>query len=116
MKKNVPAKTPPPAVKHHSPEIQRRINAGWLRLWKAVYPNTPPPQAPRSSRPKRQGSTVRRPAAVDFLSSFLALFVIGCQINPGNPFIPFPHPTKNTLARATSSAHSPTPLRATRAY
>jgi hypothetical protein len=103
-----------------SPARQRRINAGWLRLWKAVYPNTPPPQAPRSSRPKRQGSTVRRPAAVDFLSSFLVLIVMGGQVatgsSTGNPFNPFLHPMENTLARASSSAHSPTPLRATRAF
>src|ERR1019366_4987573 len=28
------------------PEIERRINTGWLRLWRTVYPNTPPPTAP----------------------------------------------------------------------
>src|ERR1035441_10335886 len=33
-----------------APDIQRRINSGWLRLWKAVWPNTPTPkvQSPRS--------------------------------------------------------------------
>src|ERR1035438_3936507 len=27
-----------------APDIQRRINSGWLRLWKAVWPNTPTPK------------------------------------------------------------------------
>src|ERR1035438_8123722 len=33
-----------------APDIQRRINAGWLRLWRTVWPNTPTPkvQSPRS--------------------------------------------------------------------
>jgi hypothetical protein len=43
MKTNVPIKKQPVEAKTHSPDIQRRINAGWLNLWKAVYPNTPPP-------------------------------------------------------------------------
>src|ERR1039458_9999070 len=43
MKKNSSAKTPQPAPNGQTPDIQRRINAGWLRLWKAVWPNIPPP-------------------------------------------------------------------------
>jgi hypothetical protein len=50
------------------PESLPRINAGWLRLWKAVYPNTPPPH-------KVRGSTVHLPAAVERLSSFLSAWL-----------------------------------------
>ena len=50
MKKNVPIKKQPVAAKGQTPDIQRRINAGWLRLWRTVWPNIPPPkvQSPRS--------------------------------------------------------------------
>jgi hypothetical protein len=90
MKKNR-AKTPQPAAKGQSPEVQRRINAGWLRLWKAVYPHTPPPREVRSLRSKVQSlksktqrAAARRPAAVDYLSRLLcagfalALLATGC--------------------------------------
>src|ERR1035438_965551 len=43
MKTNVPVKKQPVEAMTQSPDIQRRINAGWLRLWKTVYPTTPPP-------------------------------------------------------------------------
>ena len=63
---------------------QGRINAGWLRLWKAVHPNTPPPRRVQGSGFKVRGSTVPLPAAVERLSSFLsawlalALLAAGC--------------------------------------
>ena len=31
-----------------SPDIQRRINGGWLTLWRTVYPDIPPPTETRS--------------------------------------------------------------------
>ena len=77
MKKNCRASTPNPAGRLRSRDIQRRINAGWLKLWKTVYPNTPPPT--RVCSPAD-----RRPAAVEHLASFLAvwfvlaLLVTGC--------------------------------------
>jgi len=43
MKTNVPVKKQPVEAQTQPPDLQRRINAGWLRLWRAVYPNTPPP-------------------------------------------------------------------------
>ena len=43
MKTNVRVKKQPVQAKTQPPDIQRRINAGWLRLWKTVYPTTPPP-------------------------------------------------------------------------
>ena len=81
------------------PEIERRINTGWLRLWRTVYPNTPPPTAPPHKvqgsgfkvRPpsavyppqycyggrvlvrRTGGSTVQLPAAVERLASFLSV-------------------------------------------
>ena len=67
-----------------SPARQGRINAGWLRLWKAVHPNTPPPRRVQGSGFKVRGSTVPLPAAVERLSSFLsawlalALLAAGC--------------------------------------
>src|ERR1035441_5918910 len=90
MKINVPVKKQPVAVKRQTPDMQRRINGGWLRLWKAVWPNTPPPvkvqspkpnvQSPeadvRGSRFDVQGSKFSlspsepRPAAVGYLSRF----------------------------------------------
>ena len=69
------------AIRETSSARQRRIHAGWLKLWQAVYPNTPPPV--RSSR-RVQGSAVQLPAAVERLASFLsvwlalALLVTGC--------------------------------------
>ena len=103
MKINVPVKKQPVAVKRQTPDIQRRINGGWLRLWKAVWPNTPPPVKvqslkskvqslePAKSKVSRLGSKVPtlessgpRPAAVGYLSRFLcagfalALLATGC--------------------------------------
>ena len=74
-KSNVPAKTPQRAAKGQTPDLERRINAGWLRLWKAVYPNTPPPPKVPSLRSKVQSPAGRRPAAVERLASFLAVWL-----------------------------------------
>jgi hypothetical protein len=77
MKTNVPIKKQSVEAKTQPPDIQRRIKAGWLRLWKAVYPNTPPPR-------EVQSLADRRPAAADYLSRFLcvgfalALLATGC--------------------------------------
>src|ERR1035441_2076825 len=102
MKINVPVKKQPVAVKRQTPDIQRRINAGWLRLWKTVWPNTPPPVKVQSLKSKVQSREERRPAgsrsleskvqslkspgsaAGDYLSRFLcavfalALLATGC--------------------------------------
>jgi hypothetical protein len=88
MKTNVPIKKQPVEAKTQPPDIQRRINAGWLRLWRTVYPNTAPPTAPhpkaQGSGFKVRGSKVRLPAAVERLASFLsvwfalALLATGC--------------------------------------
>jgi hypothetical protein len=79
MKKNARVKKRPVEAKTQPPDIQRRINAGWLRLWKAVYPNTPPPlRMPRrvqGSGFKVRGSKVQLPAAVDHLASFLSIWL-----------------------------------------
>ena len=98
MKTNVPIQKQRIETKAQPPDIQRRINAGWLKLWRAVYPDTPPPTKVRSLMSKVQSpgpgvqgpkSRVQRPvdqlpAAVERLASFLcvwlalALLVIGC--------------------------------------
>jgi hypothetical protein len=57
-------------------DIQRRINAGWLRLWQAVYPHTPPPVKGPSSGFTISGLDKRRPAAAGYLSAFLAAGVV----------------------------------------
>ena len=79
---------------------QGRINAGWLRLWRTVYPDTPPPVEGRSengggrgqkaegrgqrSEIRSQKTEGRRAAAPEYLSRFLcawfalALLVSGC--------------------------------------
>jgi hypothetical protein len=68
MKTNVPIQKQRIGTKTQPPDIQRRINAGWLRLWKTVYPNTPPPtevQSPgeegRQSRFRVRGSRFEVP-------------------------------------------------------
>ncbi|HVM47129.1 MAG TPA: hypothetical protein VMU04_03835 [Candidatus Acidoferrum sp.] len=88
----LPKKTQP-AVEGQTVVRERRINACWLRFWKAVYPNTPPPvESPASKvsslesagaptqharpktqdpRPKTQNSGRSRRAAVGYLSRFL---------------------------------------------
>jgi hypothetical protein len=107
VRTNVPIQKQRIETKTQPPDIQRRINAGWLKLWRAVYPNTPPPtevQSPESgvqslkasvqgSRLKVRGSKFevqgsrlksRQPAAVERLASFLsawlalALLATGC--------------------------------------
>jgi hypothetical protein len=102
VKTNVPIQKQRIETKTQPPDIQRRINAGWLRLWRTVYPNTPPPtktQRPRSKvqslgeearhstfRVRGSGFKVQaqRTAAADYLSRFLciafalALFATGC--------------------------------------
>jgi hypothetical protein len=105
MKQNVPMKKKPVAAKRQAPDIQRRINSGWLKLWRTVWPNTPPPQTVQSLKPKggtterlklrkqkaeigRGGKVQRpkskiqrasawRPAAVDYLSR---LICVGCAL------------------------------------
>jgi hypothetical protein len=92
-------RTQSPAPTQQPPEVERRINTGWLKLWRTVYPNTPPPTAPTRKaqgsgfkvRPpsavlvrRTGGSTVQLPAAVERLASFLsvsltlALLATGC--------------------------------------
>ena len=105
MKTKVPVEEQPVATKGQTPDIQRRINAGWLKLWRAVYPNTPPPVKVQSLKSKVQSleagvqgsrlnvqgskfslspSEPQHPAAVGYLSRFLcagfvlALLATGC--------------------------------------
>jgi hypothetical protein len=98
MKTHVRVKKQPVEAKTQPPDIQRRINAGWLRLWRTVYPNTPPPrevlslksrvQSPgpgvQGPKSKVQCPAQQLPAAVERLASFLsvwlalALLVTGC--------------------------------------
>ena len=91
MKKNVPIKMKRVAAKGQAPDIQCRISGGWLKLWRTVWPNTPPPtnvhglkakvQSPRSrvQRPKAevQRTAAWRPAAADYLSRLICL---GCAL------------------------------------
>ena len=84
MRKNLPVKKETVAARGQRPDIQRRINGGWLRLWRAVYPNTPPPTKVQSPRSNVQRPAEQLPAAVERLASFLsvwlalALLVTGC--------------------------------------
>ena len=75
VRTNVPIQKQRIETKTQPPDIQRRINAGWLRLWRAVYPNTPPPTKLQSSRLKLRSWADRRPAAVQRLASFLCLWL-----------------------------------------
>jgi hypothetical protein len=50
MQSTMPTRTSRPAAERQIPEVERRINAGWLRLWNSVYPNTPPPVVSLKSR------------------------------------------------------------------
>ena len=76
MKNKLPARTAQSAAEGQTPDIQRRINAGWLRLWKAVYPHTPPPAKVPSLRSKVQSPAGRCPAAVERLASFLSVWLL----------------------------------------
>src|ERR1035438_9109747 len=69
MKTNVPIKKQRIETKTQPPDIQRRINGGWLKLWRAVYPNTPPPQTVQSLKSKVQSREERRPAGSRSLES-----------------------------------------------
>jgi hypothetical protein len=78
MKTKLLPKRAQPAVEAQTRDRERRINACWLRFWKAVYPNKPPPVEAR--RPKSEGrkspsgtpgSQTPRPAALNYLSRFL---------------------------------------------
>jgi hypothetical protein len=91
-----------PATAGQTPDSERRINACWLRFWKAVYPNTPPPvkslesrvQSPESDAGSPEStvhsprSAGRRPEAENYLARFLcagfalALLVTGCVGRP----------------------------------
>jgi hypothetical protein len=62
MKTNVRIIKQPVEAKTQPPDIQRRINAGWLKLWRAVYPDTPPPREVLSLKSKVQSPTSGRPA------------------------------------------------------
>ena len=82
VRTNVPIQKQRIETKTQPPHIQLRINAGWLKLWRAVYPNTPPPvQGRRQKAEGRKPKTTapppdeRRPAAVDHLASLLAAWL-----------------------------------------
>src|SRR5258706_13731231 len=51
--------------------LEPRKHAGWLRLWQAVYPSTPPPQRP-APQPKFRIRIV--------FYSALGLLLTGCQV------------------------------------
>jgi hypothetical protein len=84
MKQNLQTDTCQPAIKRRPRTSQRRINGGWLKLWRAVWPNTPPPVKVPSPRSKVRSREERRPAAAERLASFLslwlalALLAVGC--------------------------------------
>ena len=71
MKTIMPARAPQHSAKGPSTALQRRINAGWLRLWQAVYPDTPPPTRVQSLMSKVQspGPGVQGPKS-NFNASF----------------------------------------------
>ena len=102
MKTNVPIQKQRIATKLQPPDIQRRINAGWLKLWRAVYPDTPPPTAPtrkaQGSGFKVRGSTVRLPAAVERLASFLSICLVLALLATG---CASPRPLKGGRAATT---------------
>ena len=87
MKTKLLPKKAQPAVEGQTLDCERRINACWLRFWKAVYPNTPPPTEVRSPKAKTQSlssaecgvrsAKFQRPAAADYLSRFLCM---GCAL------------------------------------
>lgn len=56
MKTNVPIKEQPVEAKTQPPDIQRRINAGWLRLWRAICPSSRPPPRHGCRRHQRQNA------------------------------------------------------------
>ena len=93
MRTKEPINEPPSQARTRPPDIQRRIHAGWLRLWRAVYPDTPPPvegrrQKAESRRQRSEGRGRKteggRPAAVAYLARFLCagfavvLMATGC--------------------------------------
>ena len=79
MTTNVPIKKQRVEAETQAADLQRRIDGGWLRLWRAVYPHTPPPVQGR-----RQKAGKQRTAAAGYLSGFLCawlalvLLVTGC--------------------------------------
>ena len=108
MNKHTPVKKQSPGAKAHSPEIQRRINAGWLRLWKAVCPNTPPPAEVRRPKPEGrrrrssvQASDERHPAAVERLATFLSIWLVLVLLATG---CTGPRPLKGGKAVTTHKA------------
>jgi hypothetical protein len=64
MKTNMRIIEQPVEAKTQPPNIQPRINVRWLKLWRAVYPNTPPPREVQSPRSKVQRPADQIPAAV----------------------------------------------------
>ncbi len=102
MKTNVPVSSTATGSSGQSADTQRRINAGWLRLWRTAYPEIPPPTEMRrddcgvrdgkggESKVQSLKSKVRHPkrsaraAEAGYLSRFLcvgfalALAVTGC--------------------------------------
>ena len=114
MRAKTPTRMGQPAAKGQDPHRERRINACWLRFWKTVYPDIPPPTEVRSPKStvrspqsptqdaghKTQDSARRHHAAADYLSRFLcagfalALLVTGCA---------GPRPLKGGKATTTRS-------------
>ncbi len=56
MKTNLPAKQQSATATAQPLDVQRRINAGWLRLWRTAYPHIPPPTVAQGPHYRAQGS------------------------------------------------------------
>jgi hypothetical protein len=55
MKAKITIQSRPGPARIQAPDIQRRINNGWLRLWRTVNPVTPPPVIGR----RRESNPIR---------------------------------------------------------
>jgi hypothetical protein len=97
MKTNVPVRNRATGSGGRAADTQRRIKAGWLRLWRTAYPEIPPPTEMRSvdcgvrdgksqrrdSQFKVQRSDGRRPAVLDLLSRLVVAWFLLLLLGAG---------------------------------
>jgi hypothetical protein len=83
MRNKTAANPPRPGSKGPALDLEQRINAAWLRLWRAVYPDIPPPRKSRRPRLKPRRSPAQRPAVNDLLARVLAAWLTLTLLSSG---------------------------------
>jgi hypothetical protein len=115
MKAKITIQNRPVSARIQPPDIRRRIDNGWLRLWRAVYPNMLPPviERMRESTPTKRLMRLclaapETLAAVDRFQHFEVILKSSkCKNACGYRRFPMPRvPQREVLQRVRGQSHA----------